>query len=65
MKITNVSVSMARRIVKNYQSFENVVGLTATLNNDDDPRRAVCELQKECFNQLINKYPYDRKRGTQ
>jgi len=62
MKITTVSASMSRRIVKSYQSFENSVGLSADLESGDDPHRAVCELQKQCFAELVKQYPYDRPR---
>jgi len=55
MKITSVTVQIGRTVTNNYNSVRNDVGLTASLDEDDDPDEAVQELQRKCRDLLLKR----------
>jgi hypothetical protein len=59
VRITQVTVQMGRKMSKNFNSFDNSVGLTANLTDDENHEEVIVALQKECFQQLIKKNPFD------
>ena len=59
MRITQVTVQMGRKVSKNFNSFDNSVGLTANVAEDENHEEVIVALQKECFQQLIKKNPFD------
>lgn len=59
MRITQVTVQMGRTISKNYNSFQNVLGLTANVTDDENHEEVIVKLQKQCLNNLLKKDPFD------
>jgi hypothetical protein len=55
MKIKTIAIELNRKRTMNYQSIGNSVGLTADLEDGDDPRKAVRELQRQALNLLLFK----------
>ena len=53
MKITTVSVELNRKKTVDFQSWGNSVGLTADVDEGDDPVAVVRELQKTAAGLLI------------
>ena len=59
MKITSVSVHMSRKQTRNFNSYDNMVGIVADLEDGDRHDVVVRELQKECYRLLIKESPFD------
>jgi hypothetical protein len=59
VKITTVTVHLGRKLSRNYNSFDNSVGLTGELAEGDDPDEAVTRLQKKCLRMLLKRNPFE------
>jgi hypothetical protein len=60
MKVTSVTVQMGRTITKNYNSFQNSVGVTATLSDDENHEQVTRQLQKECYRLMLKESPFQK-----
>ena len=61
MKITSVSVHLGRKVTRNYNSFDNSVGICADLTDGENHREAILQLQKECLQQLFREDPLEAR----
>lgn len=53
MKINEIYVELGRTATNNFNSLRNTVGLRTSIENDDDPDRAVRQLQEKAHRLLL------------